>query len=103
MNDYTIQGNPFASGLKAGAGAVTGIQNAIAGGSPLELAVARVGKGEDPTTILQELMQSDPQAAQQFMQYMQQMNGGGQQPQQGGIGGVMGQVGSALGFGGMGS
>lgn len=96
-------------GMQAGEMMGSGIQNAIAGGTPAQVAMKRVSEGgEDPQVVFQELLQQDPQAAQEFAQHMQQISNMGsfQQPGQnqqpmgnGGGMGVMGGLSSLFGGG----
>ena len=67
--------NPFMQGMQAGQSMGSGLRAAMDGGTPIQLAMQRVQEGgEDPQAVFQELLQKDPQAAQQFATYMQQMN-----------------------------
>lgn len=70
--DYTIKGNPLASGFQAGSAIGGGLRSAFKDTPAMQRAMEAIKAGADPTQVIQSLSAENPQAAQILMQQMQQ-------------------------------
>lgn len=69
--DYTIKGNPLASGYQTGQMIGGGLRSAFKDRPAMKQALARIAQGEDANQVVRELAAQNPNAASMLMQQMQ--------------------------------
>lgn len=69
--DYTIKGNPLASGYQSGQMIGGGLRSAFKDKPAMKQALARIAQGEDANQVVRELAAQNPNAASMLMQQMQ--------------------------------